>query len=558
MNTPVEAPVTLPPPPPIAEGLGDRTEPALYRKLVWLTGLRLVVVTALLAATAWLTFGSAAPAEAGPTSLYLVIGGTYFLSLVSVALLRTRRWLPVVAYGQVVTDVMAATGLVYLTGGADSLFTILYPLAIVNASVSLSRRGAATSALLTILAFTALAIAMERQFIAPPAGFGRPPLATPRLILTLATNISAFVLTAALSAYLTEQLRGARTELAQRETELTALSTLYQSIVQSIGSGILTTDGQDRITYLNPAGEEILGLRESSINMSPLGDRFPDLAKALHGGLEGRGEARLRGGDGRSTVVGYSAASLAGLGERQHPGHVIVFQDLTALRQLEDAVRRADRLAAVGKLAAGLAHEVRNPLASMTGSIQLLMGSRGLNEQERRLMQIVLREGERLEALVHDFLTFARPTQPQWAELDAAPLAQETYDFFRQGPRAPGLVFELDLEPGVKVRADPGQLKQVLWNLLTNAADATGAGGRIVLGVRREDKEALLAVEDSGAGIAADDLPRIFDPFFTTKERGTGLGLAIVHRIVEANGGRIVVESEAGKGSKFTVRLPAV
>ena len=554
----MDTPVTLPPPVPLREGLGDRTEPPLYRKLVWLTGLRLVVITALLVATAWLSFSSGLSPDPTEASLYAIIGGVYFLSLVSVALLRARRLLGLVAYGQVVLDIVAATGLVYLTGGAESVYTILYPLAIVNASIGLSRRGAATSAALASLSFLALAVAVNHDWVSPSGGFGsRSHIATGAFALRMATNLSAFVLTAALSAYLAEQLRGARTQLAQRETELTALSSLFESIVQSIGSGILTTDGADRITYLNPSGEEILGWRSAELALFPLAERFPDLAKALHGGLEGRGEARLTGPRGRASVVGYAAAPLADNTSRDKPGHVIVFQDLTELRKLEEAVRRSDRLAAVGKLSAGLAHEIRNPLASMTGSVQLLSTALGLTADERKLMQIVLREGERLEALVQDFLTFARPATPEIAEVEIARLAEETLAVFRQDGRAAGLRLDVQVEEGLRVRADAAQLKQVLWNLLTNAAEATDAGGTVSLRVKRAAGGALLSVEDSGNGILEADLPRIFDPFFTTKERGTGLGLAIVHRIIEANRGKIEVLSEPGKGTIFRLHLPA-
>ena len=538
------APASNPPSvPPEVGGLGRGTSPDLYRKLLWLTGARLLVGTALL----WAAFALSLGPDASEAWVYFIIGGTYFASLVSVFLLRARKYLGALAHAQIAADVAAATGLVYVTGGAESIFAVLYPLAIVNAAIGLGRRGAALGAAGSALCFSALAFALERGWVG--AAFGRPSLPPGRLALTLAANLSAFLLTAALAAYLTEQLRGARQQLAQRETELRKLSALHQQIVLSIGSGILTTDREDRVTYLNPTGEEIVGRPLAELVGRPAAELSGDLAASLR--PEGRGEARLRHPDGQERVIGYAATGLAG-----SAGHVIVFQDLTGLRQMEEAMRRADRLASIGRLAAGLAHEIRNPLASMTGSIELLSDASGLRESERRLLGIVLREAERLDALVRDFLGFARPPSPEMASVDLVGLAEEALAVFRQGAEARALRVELLHEGPVRVLGDARQLKQVLWNLLANAADATAAGGRLGVRLGAEGGQAALEVKDSGSGIAPDDLGRIFDPFFTTKERGTGLGLATVHRIVEAHGGRVAVQSELGRGSTFRVLLP--
>jgi two-component system sensor histidine kinase PilS (NtrC family) len=211
----------------------------------------------------------------------------------------------------------------------------------------------------------------------------------------------------------------------------------------------------------------------------------------------------------------------------------------------------------VGGLAAGLAHEIRNPLAAMTGSIELIGGAPGLVESERQLLQVVRSEGQRLEALVRDFLSFAKPASPEFGIVDGHALVVETAELFRAEAERRGVTLSVDAERDVALRADGPQIKQVLWNLLGNAADATPRGGHIAIALRRAGEQALLTVSDSGAGIAREDLARIFDPFFTTKERGTGLGLAIVHRVVEAHGGRISVQSERGSGSTFSVSLPA-
>jgi two-component system sensor histidine kinase PilS (NtrC family) len=533
---------------------GERPEGGLYSKLVLLTGVRLSVGTALLAATAWPTLGHDPFPRSVEALLFAIVALIYFASLVGTFLLRTRSHLGWVAHGQIAADVIAATGLVYLTGGADSIFTILYPLAIVSAAIGLGRRGAALAAGTSCLAFCILAAAMQSGAIGAPASeLERAPLPPGRLAVVMAANLSAFMLVGGLSSLLAEQLQGARRQLLRSETRLEALEAIYSAVVRSIASGILTLGEDGRITYLNPAAEHLTGLSDRSSRGQPLGSLLPDLAASIVRPRErGRPEVRLRAHDGRDRILGYATAPLAGGAS----GQVILFQDLTELRQMEEAVRRTDRLAVVGGLAAGLAHEIRNPLASMCGSIEILGAAPGLDEQERRLMQVVRSEAERLEALVREFLSFAKPISPAFEPLDGARVVTETVELFRQEVAERGIELVARTAASVWVRADPGQLRQVLWNLLGNAADATPAGGRVEVGIVRQAGEGVLEVSDTGHGIADEDLQRIFDPFFTTKERGTGLGLAIVHRIVEAHSGHLSVHSEVGRGTTFRLALP--
>jgi two-component system, NtrC family, sensor histidine kinase PilS len=530
--------------------------PDLYRKLVLLTGIRLLVGTALLVATAVLSLGPEAFPRGVEAYLYWIIAGLYVASLISVVLLRERRFLRGLAHAHIAADVLAATGLVYLTGGPESIFTILYPLAIVNGTIGLGRRGAVLGACAASLGFCGLVWGMESGLIVPAATYlthSSPSL--PRLALIVVLNLSAFLLAGALASLLAEQLQGARAQLAERQTRLDKLEALYSAIVKSISSGIVTVDEQGRITYLNRAGMEITGLTEEHAIGQSLTEVIPALTEALDRTTwtgRQRNEATLRGPDGRERVLGWAAARLA----EGAQGDVIVFQDLTDFRRMEEAMRRADRLAVVGGLAAGLAHEVRNPLAAMCGSIELLCLSPALGDHELRLMQVVRGEGERLEALVKDFLAFAKPASPHLVAIEAAPLVEQTVEVFRREAVLKGIALTLDLDRSVWLSVDANQIKSVLWNLLGNARDAMDSGGRIAVRLRRQIGQALLEIEDSGQGIPAEDLPRIFDPFFTTKSGGTGLGLAIVHRVVEAHGGRIAVRSEPGRGSMFSVTLP--
>jgi two-component system, NtrC family, sensor histidine kinase PilS len=535
----------------------DRTAPPdLYRKLVLLTGIRLLVGTALLIATAALSIGASGFLGGIEAHLFGIVGGLYVASLISMVLLRRRRFLRGLVLAHVVADVLAATGLVYLTGGPESIFTILYPVAIVNGAIGLGRRGAVLGAIAASVAFCGLLIGMENGVIRPATRYvEHPPLPAPQIALTVALNLSAFFLAGALASFLAEQVQGAKAQLEDRQTRLDELEALYSAIVKSISSGIVAVDDQGHITYLNRAGLEITGMTEERVLGRSLHEIMPELADAVRRtswtGRQ-RNEASVRGADGAQRILGWAAARLA----EGALGNVIVFQDLTEFRRMEEAMRRTDRLAVVGVLAAGLAHEIRNPLAAMCGSIELLSLSPKLGQHEKRLMQVVRGEGERLEALLKDFLAFAKPASPNLAAVEAGPLVAETADVFRREAALKGISVSVEVDPAVWLSVDANQIKSVLWNLLGNARDATDPGGRIAVRLRRQAGQAVLEVDDSGQGISSEDLPRIFDPFFTTKSGGTGLGLAIVHRVVEGHGGRIAVRSEPGRGSTFSVALP--
>jgi two-component system sensor histidine kinase PilS (NtrC family) len=544
------------------EGLPDeagkvrRLAGDLYGKLVLLTGIRLLVGTALLVATAFLTLRSGILPAGAAAALYWIVGAVYLGTLLSVLLLRERRHLGGLAYGHIVGDLLAATLFVYLTGGAESIFTILYPLAIVNGAIGLGKRGAAISSLGAAALFCGVVLGIEAGLLPPvETYFARVPLTPAGLALVLLTNLSAFALSGALAAFLAEQLRGARQQLAERETRLVAVEAIFSAVVQSISSGIVTVDHLGRITYLNPAGAEIVGMTDEQVHGKPLSEVLGALAEAIAHPprtTRQRNEVQVQTPSGQERVLGWAWAPLAG----EAKGQVVVFQDLTEFRRMEEAVRRSDRLAVVGELAAGLAHEIRNPLAAMCGSIDLLGTDDQFGEEQKQLLRVVHGEAQRLEALVRDFLSFARPTSPQIAPFDGERLVAATVGLFTQDVTARGIEISYDAPPGVWLRADESQMKQVLWNLLGNAVDATPPGGSVHVRLRGSVDQALLEVQDSGAGIAPEDLPRIFDPFFTTKPGGTGLGLAIVHRIVEAHGGRVVVHSDPVKGSTFAVWVP--
>jgi two-component system sensor histidine kinase PilS (NtrC family) len=337
--------------------------------------------------------------------------------------------------------------------------------------------------------------------------------------------------------------------------------TLHQDIVRSLSSGLVTTDPQGTVLTVNAAAAEMLGVAPAAFDGAAIEALLPGVSALLPTDPQAevrRADLTVKAGAGELTL-GVSVSPLRDVRE-QVIGRVINFQDLTELKRLEQHMRRAERLATVGQLAAGVAHEIRNPLASISGSIELLRQAPQVSEDDRSLMTIVTREIDRLNALITDLLDYANPRPPQVVEFDLVVLVDETLQVARQDRALADIALTVTAPARLPIAADPAQLRQVLWNLVRNAADAAAAGGRHVgVTIRDEPAVAGVAIEvtDDGPGIPAEQVARIFDPFFTTKRRGTGLGLATCHALVADHAGRIDVDSAPGRGTTMIVRLPA-
>ncbi|HEU4382175.1 MAG TPA: ATP-binding protein [Anaeromyxobacteraceae bacterium] len=513
-------------------------EAGLQRKLVWLTLFRLVTITVLLAGIAVTTWQAGQEMGAAAAPLYGIILFTYAASIVSALLLRGGRGLTALAFGQIGLDVALAAAVVAVTGRSESVFVFLFSIAVVNGAILLFARGAAVAVVGAVAVYLALVL-------------GAPGPRPASLATVLFAHGAAFLATGALASYLAGQLRRAGERLAESESDLAFVTALHESIVQSVSSGLVTLDGAGRITFLNRAAEHMTGWRLEEVRGRPAGTRLDAFAT---GGR--RGEADFESARGQRLRLGYTRFPLMGRDGREM-GSAVIFQDLTEMRAMEERVRRSEQLAEMGRVAAGLAHELRNPLASVTGSVELLKGGGGLAGEERRLLDIVLREAERLDQLVTRFLEWSRPAPLRREATDLARLLEETLTVFRNDPAAARVLLEADLRPAA-VACDPDQMRQVFWNLLANAAQAMdGSGGRIRVSCDAGAGGVRVEVADDGPGIDPSDLHRLFEPFFTTKRDGTGLGLATVQRIVDAHGGTVAVESAPGRGAAFTVRLPA-
>jgi two-component system sensor histidine kinase PilS (NtrC family) len=549
----------------------------LFSKIKWLMFFRAVVATILLGATAFIQIKeSQLFQQLSPQFLYFLIGFIYVLTILYAFLLRHIKRLKVFAYGQLLGDVLFITILIYLTGGIESIFSWVYLLPIFGASTILYRRGGLFIASASAIFYGAL-LDLEYYQIILPAGS--------RLILPheykssyvfylLAMNMLAFYLVALLSAYLAEQLRRKEEELKERITDYSQLEKLYEHIVQNVASGLITVNEKGLITSFNRMAEEITGFKLGEVYQKKIADLFPGfiikeslssvgLGKEWAKIQQGRWETKFQRKDGTILTLGFSVSPLKDSNDNEI-GTIFIFQDLTKIREMEEDLKRADRLAAIGTMAAGLAHEIRNPLASISGSIEIMKEEMDGSGQSPKLMDIVLREIGRLDSLIADFLLFARPSSPQKNLVHLNKIITDLLQVIKNNPECrPSINFFAKFEEEIYLLGDEQQLKQAFWNLLINALQAMPNGGEINITLRRvystdqnEPGQVEIIISDTGVGIAESDLDKIFNPFFTTKEQGTGLGLSIVHRIIEGHGGKITVQSQLNKGTIFRITLP--
>nr|WP_239577566.1 ATP-binding protein [Archangium primigenium] len=516
--------------------------------MVWLAVFRTVAVSLSLVAVAVRLFLQPLAEPSGADKLtFTVIGLVYLFTLVCGLMLRGGWAVRLAAVVQVVGDLLVASVLVLLTGVGDSPLTFLYLLAVIGASIVLDGRGALVAAGASALAYSLLLVAVRARWLEAPSGMGN--LSQQRLLFLVGSNLLALVLIAVLAGYLTRQLSDTGGRLSEREADLKNLDLLQRQILACMPSGLITCDARGRVTFVNRAAHAILGLEGAAPFLdTPVESLLPGaLGTDVH---QRRRELSVQTRAGPRTL-GLTVTGLEGTGG----GTLVVFQDLTELRRIENDLRRADQLASLGTLSAQLAHEIRNPLAAMRGSAQLLVQAPDVDPTSARLVDILLRESDRLSKLVDDFLRFARPPPPLKRELDLAVLARETVEMLRADPLAGQVRLEQALTP-LRVSVDADQIRQVLINLLRNAFQAAGPGGRVRVELREADGQGRLSVWDSAGSIPEAHLSRIFEPFFSTREGGTGLGLSTAHSLVRAHGGTLRVSSSPRDGTEFLIHLP--
>lgn len=534
--------------------------------------LRVVLAILFIGISSWFQFKQTSPIQ---PSLYPAYGIVIITCLLTILYARLFKWITdarLFAYLQIFGDILLITATVYVTGGIESLLSFLYFLSIISASILLNRTGGFYAASFSSIAY-GLLVNLDFYKVLP-TGYktimvGNIEYGRGDILATVLLNIIGFFTVAFLTGYLAERTVKIEKELEEKKIDFKKLEAMNKYIVENINSGILTIDNNAKITSFNMAAEKITGHTLEEVYNQSIDAVFTDLMNE-HGYSinpldEGPSYFRIdkvfKRKDGKELFLGFSVSPM------KEGGHVIIFQDLTRLRDIEEQLKRGDRLKALGELAAGMAHEVRNPLASISGSAQVLKQSLSFNGEGQHLMDIIIRETNRLNALITEFLLFAKPAV-KMARINLSDILNDTIGMFRNSPESKNIEIQVKLDDSLVINGDGSQLKQVFWNLFLNASHAMPDGGKLkVRGYRSHIKQpfdsdgakvVVIDISDTGAGIPQEKIDKIFDPFFTTRDSGTGLGLAVVHRIIENHKGTIEVKSGKGEGTSFKIILPAI
>lgn len=529
-----------------------------------LIAVRVVVITTLLLAALIIQY---TVREVLPLNyLYTTAGVSYALTVAYIALATSVSSRGVNLMIQIGGDLVVETLLVYFTGGLDSPFSFLYLVSVITAAMLLYRRGGLLAAAGASIGYGTLVDLMYYGVLPMPEQSLFLPTAwtSSRLYFNMAANFAGFYATALLTSYLSEKLQRTSEELDANRQNLAELRALNQNVIDSIPSGLITLTADGIASFVNPAGVAILGTQPLEIlgrHVTELGFFTNEEWLVTRSELDLRHVVRTEIDEGvvagQRRSIGFAVSPLTTL-EGKSSGYTLIFQDLTEMKKLEAELRLKDRMAAVGELSAGIAHEIRNPLAAIAGSVQILKNSKSLTPQEQRLMSIVLKESERLNKSISDFLRFVRPQEKKPIEFDVAASLSETLDLLANSPELHEKhEIRREIVPAsFPLRGDADLIRQVFWNVARNAVQAMPDGGVLTVSTRVENGSYNIVFADSGRGMSEADLQRLFQPFRTNFPSGTGLGMAISYRIIQEHGGRIEVTSREGAGTAITVSLP--
>jgi two-component system sensor histidine kinase PilS (NtrC family) len=556
----------------------ERSLPELYRRLQALMFLRVVLVSIFLGASLFIQlregdtyFGQI------HTAHFRIIVCIYLLTFVYVLILKYSRRLEWSAYLQLLVDTFSISAIVLATGGIDSIFSILYMLNIISAGIMLYRKGGLVIATACSLTYGAVLFCHYYGVISPLGGRG-PGLGAYKgseVVFLFMVNATGFYLVSYLSSYLSEQARRSHVELKAKQIDFDKLEALNESIIQGVDSGLIALDGSHRIILFNPAAEDIFGVKLTKVLGNQVETLFPFLLDHLKDGQPSSSYSPAKRGrffdlcyprdHGNDSYLRFCITPFPLPGSDQR-GQILAFQDLTELRQIEEEMKRVEGLALIGELAAAIAHEIRNPLASISGSIQLLKEGFSKEDMNRRLMDIVMREIDRLNHLVNEFLLFARPRKANFEQFELNQLIQDSLDLFQKSQYwNKQIQVRRSFPCPVHIESDAEQIRQMLWNLFLNAVEAMPHGGSFFLATELLEPlptennvpaKVKVTVRDTGKGFESKALENLFTPFFTTKPEGSGLGLAIVKRITEGLKGQVEGTNHLDGGAEVSVILP--
>jgi two-component system sensor histidine kinase PilS (NtrC family) len=511
--------------------------------------------------------------EKALTSLYVLCAITYFLSLSYLLLLKFVKKNRFNIYIQALTDVALITFLVYITGGISSIYSVFYPLVIIYSVLFLEKRGGLIIASASGILY-GLLLDLEYYGIIHPINaiaVHDYALGAGYVFSRIFIHLLSFYIIGLLASFVVEQERRVRTLLAEKETAFDQLDLLHRSIIESVETGIMTINLQGRIKSFNRAAEQISGFTFADVENRNIVEVFPGFAEVQEKIKEDDDKRSSKdryniefARDKNNKLILSCLVSTLKDSTGKRIGDIVIFQDITSLIEMEEALEKSKRLAIIGEMAAGLAHEMRNPLASLSGSIQILKRDLQLNALDEKLMQIILRGKDQLDHIIRDFLLLARPATGDRERIFIKEIIEGVMESIQYLPDWNNDIrVRLELSDNLSIYANRTEIREVVWNLVINAVQSMPEGGELSLETRKihdgANGESLeMQVSDTGYGIDEKYLDRIFEPFFTTKERGTGLGLAIVNRIIEGYTGRILIRRGIEKGTICMVSLPLI
>lgn len=520
---------------------------ALFKRLKALIILRAFFVTFLLGT--FLVFEIGFYRFPYPRAILYIIIPLYLLSILYTILLYRVRNLAAFAYFQLSVDALSAIALILVTGGIESWFTFVMLLTVIASVITMNKRaGFITATLCSIL--YGLMIDLQFYRIIPVAyDFS---VKEKDFLYNIFSHITSLYLTAYLTGYLSSRLEKTSRRLEEKDSDLRDLTYFNRELIEGLPSGLLTTDLPGKILIFNRAAENIVGIPQSYAVGKNIIEIFPFIKPPM----ETQRSEGLITLNGDLRTIGLTISGSTDSSEHR-TGYICIFQDITELKNLEAELKHKETLAAIGELSANMAHEIRNPLASLKGSIEMLKEGTLTKDHGEKLMNIALSEMDRLNKIITDFLTYSRPKEPEFFRFDLHTMLDEIIELIKSATmNTENITIKKDFSGENVIVADPQKLRQVFLNLGMNAIESMPGGGEVAISTRNLKDAVLISVKDSGTGIPRENLKDIFFPFFTTKDKGTGLGLSIAYRIIEEHNGKITVKSVPGQGTTFAVVLP--
>jgi two-component system sensor histidine kinase PilS (NtrC family) len=520
---------------------------ALFKRLKALIILRAFFVTVLLGT--FLIFEIGFSRFPYPRAIIYIVIPLSLLSILYIMLLTRVKNLAAFGYVQIVMDALSAITLILLTGGIESWFSFVMLLTVIASAITMNKRAGFISATICSILY---GLMLDLQFYRViPVAYDFS-VREKDFLYNIFSHITSLYLTAYLTGQMSSRLEKTSRRLAEKDSDLRDLAYFNRELIEGLPSGLLTTDLSGAVLIFNRSAENIVGIPRSSAIGKHISEIFPFLeapflTERKEGSIETNGAVRTIG----LTISGVTDST------EQTTGYICIFQDITELKNLETELKHKETLAAIGELSANMAHEIRNPLASLKGSIEMLKEGALTKDHGEKLMNIALSEMDRLNKIITDFLTYSRPREPEFFSFDLHALLDETIELVKSATLYADTITITKAFSGKNmIVADPQKLRQVFLNLGMNALESMSEGGEVVISTTRLEDSVLVSIRDSGIGIPQKNLKDIFFPFFTTKDKGTGLGLSIAYRIIEEHNGKITVRSAPGEGTTFTVVLP--